>query len=171
MRDAPRAALCAILIFHLAAITITNVPRTTALGSTFHRPFDAYLSFTGLWQSWAMFTTIPYYLEVDGSFVAIGADGRQTEYGPMLPGLEPYRKDPAIDVMFLRLGFVSDYAAYGGRYTAALCKAVAERTGTVPAGISFELRTKQLRPMKDVLRDGRIADPHSFKFGPTPCPR
>jgi hypothetical protein len=165
-----RAALCVLLVFHLAAITITNLPRTTALGSFFHRPFDAYIAQTGLFQSWAMFTTIPYYLDVGGSIVVVDREGRQVNYEPMLPGFAPYIKDPSNDVMFLRLGFSPEYAGYGARYTAAICRALAH-AGKPPLSIGFELRTGALRRIQDVARDGRMADAKTFRFGQAPCPR
>jgi hypothetical protein len=171
-RKALRAALCAYFVFHLAAITMANVSRTTELGGGFHRPFDWYLGVTSISQYWDMFTTIPRFLDMDGVLVALDDRGNVREYGPMLPGLLPYRKTSRINGMFLRLAFSEqNYPGYSGRYLAAVCRAIAEREGAPPSRIGFELRTQQLRPLDDVRRDGKIAEPRVFRFGPAPCVR
>src|ERR1043165_4099017 len=95
-----RVAACAYFVFHLTAITMVNVPRTTELGGGFHRPFDWYLGLTSLSQYWDMFTTVPRFLDMDGALVASDEQGRIAEYGPMLPGLLPYRHTSRVNGMF-----------------------------------------------------------------------
>jgi hypothetical protein len=165
-----RVAACLYFVFHCAAITLSNVSRTTELGSGFHRPFDWYLRVTGLSQYWDMFTTIPRFVAMDGALVASDASGATAEYGPMLPGLLPYRKTSRIHGMFLRLAFSDEnYPGYSGRYLAAVCHAIGERIGAAPSQVGFELRTLQLRRLDDVRRDGQISEAKTFRFGPAPC--
>jgi hypothetical protein len=117
-----------------------------------------------------MFTTIPRFLAMDGALVASDAAGVTTEYGPMLPGLLPYRKTSRVHGMFLRLAFADEnYPGYSDRYLAAVCRAIGERTGAKPTQVGFELRTQQLRRLEEVRRDGQIAEPKTFRFGPAPC--
>lgn len=165
-----RVVACGYFVFHLVAITMANVSRSTELGDGFHRPFDWYLRVTGLSQYWDMFTTIPRFLDIDGVLVAADRSGATKEYGPMLPGLLPYRKEPRVHGMFLRLAF-SDayYPGYSNRYLAAVCAAIAERAGSPPSQVGFELRTRQLRALSDVRRDGTIAETKTFRFGPAAC--
>jgi hypothetical protein len=171
-RKVLRTAACAYFVFHIAAITLANVSRTTELGSGLHRPFDWYLQVTSLSQYWDMFTTIPRFLAMDGALLASDANGAVTEYGPMLPGLSPYRKTSRVHGMFLRLAFSDEnYPGYADRYLAAVCRAVGERAGSLPSQVGFELRTQQLRRLEDVRRDGRISEAKTFRFGPAPCAR
>lgn len=165
-----RAVACVYFAFHMAAVTMANVSRTTALGTGFHRPFDWYLRITSLGQYWDMFTTVPRFLEMDGALVASDASGTTAEYGPMLPGLAPYARSARVHGMFLRLAFSEEYyPGFAARYLAAVCRAVRERTGTTPRLVGFELRTRQLRPISAVLLDGKIGEPKTFRFGPAPC--
>lgn len=165
-----RLAACAYFAFHIAAITMSNVPRTTELGDGFHRPFGWYLELTSLSQYWDMFTTVPRFLDMDGALVASDTQGVVSEYGPMLPGLTPYRHTSRVNGMFLRMAFSDEYyPGYSGRYLAAVCRAIAEKVGTMPTKVGFELRTRQLRPIGDVRRDGRIAEAKTFRFGPASC--
>ena len=161
---------CVYFVFHLTAITMANVSRTTELGDGFHRPFDWYVRATGLFQYWDMFTTIPRFVSMDGALVASDSSGRVAEYGPMLPGLLPYRNTSRVHGMFLRLAFSDEnYPGYSGRYLAAVCRAIGERVGAEPSQVGFELRTRQLRRLEDVRRDGQISEPKTFRFGPAPC--
>jgi hypothetical protein len=117
-----------------------------------------------------MFTTIPRFLQVDGVIMAADERGATAEYGPMLPGLTPCRKTSRVYGMFLRLAFSDEsFPGYSNRYLAAVCRAISERTGAPPARVGFELRTRQLRPLEDVRRDGRIAESKTFRFGPAEC--
>ncbi len=167
-----RGLACVALVYHLAAITMANVSRTTALGTAFHRPFDPYLALFRLDQSWDMFTTIPHYLDMGGHLVAIDANGVETNYGPLLPDFRPYPKDPRFFGTFLRLAFYAQgYPGYSVRYLVAVCRAITVRTGKVPAKVAFQLATQELRPMQDIRADGRIAQSRVMRFGPVPCPR
>ena len=106
-RRIARAVACAFFVFHLVAITLANVPRTTALGTGLHAPFARYTWFAGLWQTWDMFTTIPHWADIDVFLTARNAEGREVLHGPMLPGLERYRRLP---------DFGSDQGLRGGRH-------------------------------------------------------
>jgi hypothetical protein len=166
-----RLLASAALLFHLAAITVANVSRDTALGSGFHRPFDLYTATFRLDQTWDMFTTIPHFYDMDGTVVVIDEAGRETHYGPMLPGLLPYRKDPRIHSMFMRLAFMADaYPSFSQRYLAVLCRAIAQKTGVTPHQVAFDLHTRQLRRLSDVRVDGRVADSNVSRYGPSVCP-
>ena len=124
-RPIARIAICAGLTFHLAAITVANLPASTALGSKLYAPFAWYLTPTGLWQTWDMFTTIPHFLELGGSLVAIDEQGQMTRYGPLLPGFTPFVDSTRIQGSFMRLAFSNNlYPSYSKRYRAAVCKAL-----------------------------------------------
>jgi hypothetical protein len=165
-----RAALCAYFCFHLAAITIANLPPTTAFGPGLHAPFAWYVNLAGLWQAWDMFTTIPHYLDVNGTLIVTDAQGHERQVGPILPGLTPFGTEARIRGTFMRLAFSNDdYPGYAPRYLAAVCRAIKETTGSPPASVAFELRTQQLRRLSDVRQDGRLSEDRTFRFGPAPC--
>jgi hypothetical protein len=167
-----RHLLCAYLVFHLGAVTVVNLPRTTALGDVAHRPFDLYVATAGLWQGWDMFTTIPHFLDLDGTLIVVDAQGAEHRLGPLLPGLAPYEKLQRVNGTFIRLAFSSnEYPGYSNRYLAAVCRAVTAQTGAVPASVGFELHVMELRSLASVRADGRIAEPKTLHFGPTPCAR
>jgi hypothetical protein len=171
-RELARTALCTWATFHVAGILVANLPRTTALGSVLHRPFEGYLAVFGLFQTWDMFTTIPRFASLDGTLVAVGADGKERRYGPVLPGLVPAGESARIKGTFLRLAFSSAaYAGYSERYLSALCHAIRDKEGIPPTSVRFELLTEQVRKLEDVRRDGVRAEPKTFTFGPAECTR
>ncbi|HEX7670230.1 MAG TPA: hypothetical protein VF395_11630, partial [Polyangiaceae bacterium] len=97
-------------------------------------------------------------------------EGHETTEGPLLPGLEPYKKDNRIHVTFMRLAFNADsYPGYPVRYLAGVCRALLLKHGKLPTSVGFELQVKELRPLADVQRDHRIAEPKAFHFGPSGC--
>jgi hypothetical protein len=169
-RRAVRVAICLALVFHLAAITAANLPASTALGSGLYAPFAWYLTPTGLWQTWDMFTTIPHFLELDGSLVAIDEQGVAKRYGPLLPGFTPFVESTRIQGSFMRLAFSNDiYPTYSTRYRGAVCRALLAQRNGAPTQVGFELRALELRALTDIRKDGRIGQPRTYSFGPTPC--
>jgi hypothetical protein len=172
VRRTRRALLCLACVFHLAAITVANLPANTAFGAGIYRPFAWYLSPTGLWQTWDMFTTIPHFLDLDGSLVGVDESGTVTRYGPLLPGLTPFVQSTRIQGTFMRLAFSTEsYPTYAKRYLTAVCHALLERRHGAPTQVGFELRADELRALGDVQKDGRIAQLKTYSFGPTPCVR
>ncbi|HVU03386.1 MAG TPA: hypothetical protein VHE30_16615 [Polyangiaceae bacterium] len=167
-----RVLLLGFCVYHVAALCIANLPETTALGSSLHGPFSPYLSVFALRQTWDMFTTIPHFLAMRGELVSRDVDGHERRDGPLLPGLRPYGNDPRIHVTFMRLAFSGPaYPGYADRYLASVCRALAESGKARPDQVGFELDVLQLRALSDVKRDGRIAEPKTFTFGPARCAR
>lgn len=168
---AARAAACAYFVYHLAAITMANVPRTTALGAGFHRLFDAYIHATGIWQRWDMFTTIPYFRDLDVRLTARDASGRDLRYGPMLPELSPFDKRLRLQALFARLTFWrASYAPFAARYFARACDAVEAKTGQRPAKVGIELVADKIRPLAFVRADGVVSERETLRFEEAPCP-
>jgi hypothetical protein len=166
-----RGAACAFFLFHLAAITIGNVPRTTALGAGIHRPFGAYLRVTGLAQRWDMFSTIPHFLDIQGSLVARDERRKETRYGPLFTDPET-PLTLRTQAMLVRLTYSRvEYQEALRRYLRAACRKVASRTGETPRGVGLELRTLRIRRLADIRKDQRIADEKLLRFEEGPCPR
>ena len=76
--------------FHTAAIGAVHLPATSTLRPGAMRVFGGYLGMSGSWQSWLMFTTIPYYHDYDIELVLHYSDGHEARRGPILPGFRPF---------------------------------------------------------------------------------
>lgn len=170
VRRVIRIAICSALVFHLAAVTFSNIPATTALGAGIHRPFAWYLGPTGLWQTWDMFTTIPHFFDLDGRLVVVDENGKESRRGPLLPGFARFMRTVRIQGTFMRLAFSSDlYDSYTNRYRSAVCRALlAERHGA-QTSVGFELLAQELRSVDDIRKDGRISQLKTYNFGPATC--
>ncbi|HEX4338078.1 MAG TPA: hypothetical protein VH062_19345 [Polyangiaceae bacterium] len=169
-RRALRIAICAALTFHLAAITVSNLPANTPFGAAIYRPFAWYLTPTGLWQTWDMFTTIPHFLDLDGKLVTADENGVVSRRGPLLPGFARFARTVRVQGTFMRLAFSADsYTSYTRRYRAAICRALLTERHGAPTQVGFELIAKELRSLDDIRKDGRISQPKTYTFGPTPC--
>jgi hypothetical protein len=167
-----RIATCTALLFHLAAIMIANLPATTAFGTAIYTPFAWYLTPTGLWQTWDMFTTIPHFRGLDGALVAVDESGAVTRYGPLLPGFAPFVRSTRIEGSFMRLAFSAEsYPAYSNRYLAAVCRALLAARRGAPTKVGFELKADELRALADIRKDGLVSQPKTFSYGPTTCVR
>jgi hypothetical protein len=166
-----RVALCLFCAYHVAAITVANVPRTTALGAAPHALFGAYVHAAGLAQTWDMFTTIPRFRSLRGSLVVEDENGRVRRADPVVPGFRSATSS-RVKGTFMRLAFSAEaYPGYAERYLGAICRAFAQQRGALPRQVGFELVTEQLRPLADVRRDGRMSESKTFTFGPAPCAR
>jgi hypothetical protein len=169
-RRALRVAICSALVFHLAAITVANLPPNTPFGGAIYRPFAWYLTPTGLWQTWDMFTTIPHFLDLGGALVAVDEHGTVTRRGPLLPGFAPFEKTVRIQGTFMRLAFSPEsYASYTKRYRAAVCRQLLTERHGAPTQIGFELLAQELRSLDDIRKDGRISLPKTYSYGPAAC--
>jgi hypothetical protein len=169
-RRALRIAICAALTFHLAAITVANLPANSPLGGAIYAPFAWYLTPTGLWQTWDMFTTIPHFLDLDGALVVADEAGHVTRRGPLLPHFTPFARTVRIQGTFMRLAFSADsYTSYTKRYRAAVCRALVAEGRSATTQVGFELYAKELRSLDDIRKDGRIAQPKTYTYGPAAC--
>ena len=164
---AARAVACAYFVCHLAAISNASLFRPSALGAA--RAFDAYTRFFGLWQTWDMFTTIPYYLDLDGQLVARDTAGRETRHGAMLPGLARYRKDLRVHGLFLRLLSSPTFGEPGRRYIWAACRAIEARTERPVETVRIELVGARIRRLDDIRRDGRLYETDRNQSADQPC--
>lgn len=167
---AGRALLCVGLVYHLAAITVANVPSASDLDRALHAPFDAYTTLAGLSQTWDMFTTIPHYLDLEAELRARHADGREMGHGPMLPGLGLQRKTLRIHGFFLRLVLATPFNdSYRRRYFDAACHEVERRLGARPQSVALTLTGLRIRPLQAIRRDRRIADFEVHRSEEHPC--
>jgi hypothetical protein len=168
---ARRSAACALVAYHLGAVTIANLAESTDLTRSMHKLVDPYLHFFGQWQEWDMFTTIPLYLSLQGKVVARATDGKETRYEPMLPGLAPQADSLRLASMFARVVWARrSFAWHVDRYRDAVCAAVGQQQGETPRSVRVELDAMVIRNLKLIRQDGVIAEPKTFKSEDLPCP-
>ena len=144
-----------MLLYHLGAITFANLHRSTVLGSGLHTWFSPYTSYLGLWQDWAMFTTIPYYASLTPVLEVETARGGKVDLGPMLPHLEAAPDSLRLTSLFGRLVWSrSSYAEHRQRYERTACLSVEKSTGTTPLSIRVRLEGQRLQRLDAVRSTG-----------------
>lgn len=165
-----RVLVCSLVLYHLSAVTIANLNESAELSQTLHRYVNPYLRAFGQWQEWDMFTTIPLYLSIEGKVVARRMDGSETRYDPMLPGLAPAPDSLRLASMFARLVWGrKGFRAHVDRYNRALCRAIAEREGSMPRTLRVEVDTQTIRALTAIRKDGVIADARTYKSEEAVC--
>jgi hypothetical protein len=169
---AKRALIALLASAHMACVMIANLPDNVSLGKALHGFADPYLRAFGQWQEWDMFTTIPLYADIRAKLVARGEDGSETRYDPMLPGLTPQPDSLRVMSLFARLVWSrKPFTSYVARFHAAACRAIGQRSGSIPKTVRVELHVQALRSPRAVRQTGVSTDPRLFKSEDTPCLR
>lgn len=163
---------CVLVLYHLAAVTISNLSESTAFSQTLHSAVNPYLRFSGQWQEWDMFTTIPLYLSISARIVARDMNGKETSFDPLLPGLSAAPDELRLVAMFARMVWARKFFRWHAeRYQGAACDALAARTGEMPRSLHFELDAEVIRQLSAIRKDGKIADKRVFKSEEVLCQR
>ena len=167
-----RATACAALLYHLCAVAITNLPRNTALGPALHAWFAPYTSYFGLWQDWAMFTTIPYYSRLVPTLEVKQSNGTTVDYGPLLPELRAAPDSLRLTSLFGRLVWSrSTYSSLANRYDRTACRAVQHQTSVSPASVRIRLDGQRLHALEKVRAIGETSYPQQATSGVFSCPQ
>lgn len=154
---AGRAVAVLVLVFHLCAITMANVRRNTALGTSLHEPFDAYVRLAGLTQTWDLFTTKPRFESIEFDLAVKDHEGREVVLGPVVPGFGPPEHQKVM-VTFARMALAQKAYARGNRdYARAACAAAEEKLGARPRSVQLRARMQSLRSVQQVRKDGKIS--------------
>jgi hypothetical protein len=155
--------LGAFCVYHMAASLFANMPTSTAFGDELRAPFEHYIAYTGLKQSWTMFDTIPYFRSMHPVLVAHYPSGREAELGAMLPGLTPYRHRTRLAALFVRFTWPGgDIEWFARGYLQRACAAAARLTepgAERPSTIGLRLDAQRLRPLPEVRRSGSMSSP------------
>jgi hypothetical protein len=155
-------------VYHMAASLFANMPYSTAFGGELRAPFESYIAYAGLKQSWTMFDTIPYFRSIHPVVVVHYASGREAELGPMLPGLTPYRHRTRLTALFVRFTWpAGDLEWYARAYLQRVCALAARSAapGERPLTVGLRLDSERLLPISDVHRTGTISTP-AREFSP-----
>jgi hypothetical protein len=159
--------LGAFCVYHMAASLFANMPTSTAFGEELRAPFERYIDYTGLKQSWTMFDTIPYFRSIHPVLVARYPSGREQEFGAMLPGLTPYRPRTRLAALFVRFTWPSGDTGWFARgYLERACTAVWRSGGPGaerPSSMGLRLDAQRLVPLAEVRRTGSMSSAaHEF---------
>ena len=165
-----RPLVLGCLVFHLAAITVANLPVDGAVGKSLHAPFNHYLAGLGLWQRWNMFTTVPYFHHLDAVANARFTDGKTQHFGPLLPELSAYPDANRLHGFFLRTAFPKpQYEAYAKTYGRRLCRAIAARAGRSPESVEVIILADRLRRLAEVRKDNVLGKRERVRMAVTRC--
>lgn len=162
MRLSPRlifpakAAACVLFACHMAATCAPHIPPQSAL-APLSKPFVHYWELTGIWQSWDMFTTIPYYhayavgLEVDEP------DGGKTWRGVELPGFRRYDGSLRSETFFTRVLGEPDYTLHLAGYGERVCAALRAERGHGGQTLIFHESVERLHFLNEIRENGSIS--------------
>lgn len=165
-----RAIACTFLLYHLAALTLTNLSTSTTLRNSLHVWVRPYTGVLGLWQEWDMFTTIPYYSEVRPSLSVQFLDKGPLQLGPMLPALTPAPESLRISTLFSRIMWSRrSFEDNVSRWERMTCRAIQASTGQRPKSFQLKLATERLNTLAQVRATGKIAHPEEFSTKPALC--
>jgi len=174
MTLSPRLAIalkggaCLLFLGHMAATCAPHVPAQSAL-QPLSSPFVPYQELTGTWQSWDMFTTIPYLHAYDIGAHVTESDGTTTKIGVVLPGLRPYDRSVRGETFFLRVGSDANFDAYLGGYVESMCAALRARSGHGGQTLVFDESYERLRWLQDIRADGMISAHEDHTSRPFGC--
>jgi hypothetical protein len=165
-----RGIACVFFLYHLAAITLTNISTSTALGNNVHPWIRPYIRHTGLWQEWDMFTTIPYYQGIQGRLVATFPDQRTQEFGPLIPGFGETYTSLRVSSLFARIMWSRNaFQTNIGQWERTACHVVEAHSGEQPRHVQLKLDTQRLNTLSQVRSTGKIARPEQFTTRPAMC--
>lgn len=156
--------------WHMAAITLPQVPRNSAFGSMFYDFFGPYIRRSGTWGAWEMFTTIPYYHKLTVVLRVRDSQG-ETTMGSMLPNFDPMDQHIRVMLYFLRLVWPDGLTeSYRTGYIEKACAAYGKKFGRPAFSITLIAQSEKLRKLSDAALDGVMGDPQNYEKGPFPCP-
>jgi hypothetical protein len=163
-----KGAACVFFLGHMAATCAPHVPVQSAL-QPLSQPFVHYEELTGNWQSWDMFTTIPYLHDYDVAVDVTDADGQKSTTGVTLPGLARYDRSVRNEAFFLRVVGDATYAAYLGGYVRNVCAALRARSGRGGQQLVFHESYERLRWLNEIRENGVISVHEDHPSKTFPC--
>jgi hypothetical protein len=156
LATALKGAACMLFLGHMAATCAPHVPAQSAL-QPLSRAFVPYEELTGTWQSWDMFTTIPYLHAYDIGAHVTESDGTTTKTGVVLPGLRAYDHSVRGETFFLRLGSDASFSAYVDGYIQGMCAALRANSGHGGHTLVLDESYERLRWLYEIRADGVIS--------------
>lgn len=166
--NAGKALACVVFVGHMTATCAQQIPTQSALYPVVP-PLAHYLELTGIWQSWNMFTTAPYFHSYRVDLEVTDADGAKTTRGVMLPGLKPFDYTLRAESFFSCVLDERDCSAYLEGYVAGVCLRLRAETGHGGQTLALKESLERLRRIPDIRENGVIANPEEHTSKSFPC--
>jgi hypothetical protein len=156
MNFALKGAACVFFLGHMAATCAQHIPAQSAL-RPLSQPFLYYEELTGIWQSWDMFTTVPYLHGYDITLDVTESDGQTRQSGVTLPGLGRFDHTVRGESLFLRVVDDGDFAAYLEGYAERVCAALRASSGRGGQKLVLHESYERLRWLHEIRANGVIS--------------
>jgi hypothetical protein len=155
----PLKGLASLLFLgHMTATCVQAIPEQSSL-RPLSSPFRRYEEITGLWQTWDMFTTIPYFHDYRVDLEVTDADGKVTREGVLLPGLRGFDRAVRTETLFMRYLYDPAFSPYLSGYIDRVCGELRTKRGHGGQKIVVRESCQRLRWLNQIREDGTIATP------------
>lgn len=164
--------LVATMVFswHIAAITLPQMPRNSGFGSAPHDFFGPYLRRTGTWGAWEMFTTIPYYHYLTVELLVKEMGNTEQTLGVMLPEFSEMSQHIRVMLYFLRVVWPDSLTqVYRDTYIQKVCNTYQEKFGRPAFSVTLIAKSLRLRRATDTAKDGVMGERQTYEKGPFRC--
>jgi len=164
-----KASACVLFVGHMVATCVQAIPDTSALRPV-SLPFRHYEEITGLWQTWDMFTTIPYYHDYRIDLQVTDTDGHVERHGVLLPGLRKFDlRAVRTETLFTRYLYDPDFGPYVHGYIDKACAELRARKGHGGQKIVLHESCQRMRWLAQIREDGVIANPEEHSSQEFAC--
>jgi hypothetical protein len=153
-----KAGACVLFVGHMVATCAQAIPEASAL-RPISAPFRHYQEMTGLWQTWDMFTTIPYFHDYGIDLTVTETDGRVEHAGVLLPGLRDFDREVRTETLFMRYQYDPEFGPYRQGYIEKACGELRARSGHGGQKIAFHESCQRMRWLNQIRLDAVIANP------------
>ncbi|MGH7269261.1 MAG: hypothetical protein ACREJ3_02425 [Polyangiaceae bacterium] len=163
-----KALACVAFAGHMAATCTQSIPAQSSL-RPLAQPFYRYEELTGLWQSWNMFVTVPYFHGYDVNVEVTEPDGAKETAGVMLPGLRSFDHSLRAESFLMCVLGDPSCTRYLPGYVDGVCSALRAKSGHGHQKIVFHESYQRLRFLREIRSDGVIAKPEEHRSKTFDC--
>jgi len=163
-----KGAASLLFLGHMAATCVQGIPEQSSL-RPLSVPFRRYEELTGLWQTWDMFTTIPYFHDYRVDLDVTDADGKTSHEGVLLPGLRDFDQVVRTETLFVRYLYDAEFAPYLKGYVERACGELRAKTGHGGQQIVIRESAQRMRWLNQIREDGKISIPEEHSSQPFRC--
>lgn len=152
--------------YHCVGITLCGLmPTDSAVTRKLLPAVNDYLTATGNWNTWAMFTSAPNYHSFSTQLVAQLGSGEEQRFGSMLPDLLPYDQSLRISKLMVGYEIPGSGSHYLTGYLGQASAAIAARTGSTPRSVWLKYSVETTSPLLKIHRGGAIARATEYDRG------
>ena len=166
-----RAFLVVFCLWHALAISLTQLPLSTAFGDLHYRIFKKYLAATGTWQHWGMFTSRPYIQTFDLNLRAYSEDPAlhpAVNLAPILPGFHEIGENIRLQYLFILAATAQNN--FAEEYLLRSCQAAASTLGWKPKAMGMIVRYGYTLAFSSKSPDGSAIQNLEQEYRKVDCP-